>query len=97
LKKREILLIKILLPVIQAVEVYNNLNNYLVIDLRDSSAFLKGHIEGANNIPNDSLFNYIGTNYTRFSKVCACKRFRTVCGILFPLCCALPVLQTFTI
>jgi rhodanese-related sulfurtransferase len=60
---------KILLPVIQAEEVFNNLNNYLVIDLRDSSDFLKGHIEGAKNIPNDSLFNYIRTNYTRFSKV----------------------------
>jgi rhodanese-related sulfurtransferase len=60
---------KILLPVIQAVEVYNNLNDYLVIDLRDSSAFLQGHIEGAKNIPNDSLFHYIETNYTRFSKV----------------------------
>ena len=59
----------ILLSVIQAEDVYNNLSNYLIIDLRDSSVYLEGHIDGAKNIPKDSLIYYIGTNYTKFSKV----------------------------
>lgn len=57
------------IPVLTATEVYNNLNNYLVIDLRQSSVFLQGHIQGAKNIGNDSLFNYIKINYTRFDKM----------------------------
>ena len=57
------------IPVLTATEAYNNLNNYLVIDLRESSAFLQGHIHGAKNIGNDSLFNYININYTRFNKL----------------------------
>lgn len=57
------------IPLLTATEVYNNLNNYLVIDLRESSAFLQGHIQGAKNIGNDSLFNYIKMNYPRFNKV----------------------------
>jgi rhodanese-related sulfurtransferase len=60
---------KILQPVIQAEEVFNNLNNYLIIDLRDNSDFLNGHIEGAKNISNDTLFNYIRSNFTGFNKV----------------------------
>jgi len=60
---------KLPIPVLTATEVYNNLSNYLVIDLRENSVFLQGHIEGAKNMGNDSLFNYININYTRFNKV----------------------------
>lgn len=42
-----------------AQEVYSNLSGYLVIDLRSSSDFSAGHIEGAINISSDSLWNYI--------------------------------------
>lgn len=59
----------ILQPVVQAAEVFNNLNNYLIVDIRDSSDFLNGHIEGAKNISTDSLFKYIKINSTRLTKV----------------------------
>jgi rhodanese-related sulfurtransferase len=57
------------LPVVPAYEVFNNLNNYLVVDIRDSSSFFQGHISGAKNIRQDSLLNYIKRNYALFSKV----------------------------
>ncbi|MCK9212384.1 MAG: rhodanese-like domain-containing protein [Ignavibacteriaceae bacterium] len=59
----------ILIPVLPAEDVYNNLNNYLIIDLRDRNDFSIGHILGAKNILNDSLFTYITTNQTNYSKV----------------------------
>jgi len=59
----------ILMPVVQASEVFKNLDIYLVIDLRDSSEYLNGHIEGAKYISIDTLFNYFKANYNRYSKV----------------------------
>jgi rhodanese-related sulfurtransferase len=56
-------------PVIQALEVYNNLPDYLIIDLRDSLNYNNGHIQGSKNIGKDSLFSYVQGNYSRFSKV----------------------------
>ena len=44
---------------IDAQEVYSNLANYLIIDLRSSTDFNAGHIESAVNILNDSLYNFI--------------------------------------
>lgn len=44
---------------IEAQEVYSNLANYLIIDLRSSADFNAGHIESAVNILNDSLYNFI--------------------------------------
>ena len=60
---------KIPLPVMEAYEVFNNLSNCLVLDLRDNSDYLKGHIQGAKNILKDSLFTYVNVNYAKFSKV----------------------------
>jgi len=60
---------KIPLPVIKPYDVFENLNNYLVIDLRDNSDYLKGHIEGAKNIVKDSLFNYVKVSYSKYNKV----------------------------
>jgi rhodanese-related sulfurtransferase len=57
------------LPVVQANEVFNNLQNYLIIDVRDSITFLNGHIEGAINITIDSIFDFIKANYAGYSKV----------------------------
>lgn len=45
--------------VVEAEEVYANLTNYLLIDIRDISDFLTGHIQGAINIGYDSLFSFI--------------------------------------
>ncbi|MFA6598443.1 MAG: rhodanese-like domain-containing protein [Ignavibacteriaceae bacterium] len=60
---------KIPLPMIEPYDVYNNLSNCLVIDLRDNPDYLKGHIGGAKNILKDSLFNYVKVNYLKFNKV----------------------------
>ncbi|MDP3149178.1 MAG: rhodanese-like domain-containing protein [Ignavibacteria bacterium] len=60
---------KMPVPVVSAAEVYNNIGNVLVIDLRDNAAFLEGHIAGAKNITKDSLFNYLRTIYTNYGKV----------------------------
>jgi rhodanese-related sulfurtransferase len=59
----------ILPPAINVQEVFNNLNSYLIIDVRENSDFLNGHIPGARNIGNDSLFNYIKTNHINYNKV----------------------------
>jgi rhodanese-related sulfurtransferase len=56
-------------PLIEAEEVYNNLINYLIIDLRDSLSFKNGRIQGAKNISNDSVFNFVEDNCKHFSKV----------------------------
>jgi rhodanese-related sulfurtransferase len=56
-------------PSIQAFEVYNNLSNYLIIDLRDSLSFSSRHIQGAKNIAMDSLYSYVQTNNSRYYKV----------------------------
>jgi rhodanese-related sulfurtransferase len=44
---------------IDAQEVNLNLSDYLIIDLRSNSDFQNGHIEGAVNILNDSLYNFM--------------------------------------
>jgi rhodanese-related sulfurtransferase len=48
---------------IQAEEVFNNLNNYLLIDIRPESEFETGHIEHAVNVAFDSLYNFVEMNY----------------------------------
>ena len=59
----------ILPPAMNVQEVFNNLNSYLIIDVRENSDFLNGHIPGARNIGNDSLFNYIKINHINYNKV----------------------------
>ena len=44
---------------IDAQEVFSNLANFLIIDLREHSDFVAGHIEGSENILSDSLWNYM--------------------------------------
>lgn len=44
---------------IDAQEVNSNLTNYLIIDLRSNSDYHNGHIEGAVNSLNDSLYNFM--------------------------------------
>ena len=47
---------------IDAAEVYANLNNYLIIDVRTQEKFISGHIETAKNISNTELLNYFLSN-----------------------------------
>lgn len=44
--------------VVNVDEVYNHLNDYLIIDTRTNSEYIAGHIPGAVNIQNDSLIAF---------------------------------------
>ncbi|HSP86553.1 MAG TPA: rhodanese-like domain-containing protein [Ignavibacteriaceae bacterium] len=56
--------------IIEAAEVYANLNDYLVIDVRSQQEFINGHIPGALNIQNTDLLNYfLNNNINNFAKV----------------------------
>lgn len=47
---------------VDATEVFANLTNYLIIDVRDSLEFYNGHIQGAKNLSNTELLNYLQSN-----------------------------------
>ena len=47
---------------VEAEEVYSNINNYLLIDIRQEDEFVTGHIENAVNIKTDSLFDFVDAN-----------------------------------
>jgi rhodanese-related sulfurtransferase len=47
-------------PLVTAQEVFDNLDNYLILDLRTQDEYLTaGHIENSLNISTDSLYDYI--------------------------------------
>ncbi len=48
---------------IEAEEVYANLNTFLIIDIRSNADFSSGHIENAVNIQIDSLFYFVETKF----------------------------------
>ncbi|MBT8380628.1 MAG: hypothetical protein KJN64_15575 [Ignavibacteria bacterium] len=48
---------------VEAEEIFINLNSFLIIDIRPSDEFLVGHIENAVNVISDSLFDYVEKNY----------------------------------
>lgn len=48
---------------IQAEEVFNNLNTYLLIDIRPESEFVNGHIENSVNVASDSLYDFVEINF----------------------------------
>jgi len=48
---------------ITAQEVFDNLDNYLILDLRTQDEFLVGHIENSINITADSLYDYIANHH----------------------------------
>ena len=48
---------------IEAEEVFVNLNNYLLIDIRTAGEFVAGHIETAINVSTDSLFDIVEANF----------------------------------
>jgi len=48
---------------IEAEEVFVNLNFFLIIDIRSNDEFISGHIENAVNVNSDSLFDYVEKNF----------------------------------
>ena len=55
---------------VEAEEVYSNLNSFLILDIRSNSEFVTGHIENAKNISTDSLYNFIEAEYdSGYSKI----------------------------
>lgn len=56
--------------IVNVDEVYNNINNYLIIDTRNNSEYSTGHIPGAINIQNDSLITFLSSNeISQYAKV----------------------------
>jgi rhodanese-related sulfurtransferase len=56
--------------IINADEVYNNLNSYLILDVRSKYQFDHGHIENAINLKSENLINYLKEiNRGNFTKV----------------------------
>ncbi len=57
--------------IINVDEVYNNLNNFLIIDVRAKDKYFSGHIPGAVNVQNDSLLEFITSqeNISKYSKI----------------------------
>ena len=55
---------------VDADEVYSNLQNYLLIDIRSSESFSEGHIENAVNVPHSQLISYLDSiNPSEYSKI----------------------------
>ena len=48
---------------IEAQEVFDNIDNYLIVDLRTQDEFLVGHIENSINITTDSLYDYVADHH----------------------------------
>jgi len=55
---------------VTAQEVFDNLDNYLITDIREHNEYLLGHIENSVNIATDSLYDYIANNHdSGYSKI----------------------------
>lgn len=54
---------------VECSEVYNNLNAYLVIDVRNKNKFILGHIERAVNLSPDSLYDFLNVHSGNYEKV----------------------------
>jgi len=50
------------MPLIHAEEVYENLDNYLVIDIRSHEEYVEGHINGAVNSSVENIVDYMKNN-----------------------------------
>lgn len=47
--------------IVDVDEVYNNLESYLIVDMRSKEDYSSGHIPGAINVRNDSLVEYLNS------------------------------------
>ena len=54
---------------IEPEEVFSNIKNYLIIDIRTESEFAAGHIENAINVSTDSLFKFVESNNSIYPKI----------------------------
>jgi len=60
---------------VSADEVYTNLDDYLIIDIRSTNDFQSGHIEGSLNVSTDSLYNFFRTtDVEQYNKVIIVSR-----------------------
>ncbi len=50
--------------IVSVDEVYNNIDNYLVIDVRSEAEYSSGHISRAVNVQNDALIGFLNTQNT---------------------------------
>ena len=56
--------------IVEASEVYSNLDNYLIIDVRSKEDFIAGHIPGAVNLLPGMILTYLtGINISGFPKI----------------------------
>lgn len=59
---------------IKASEVYQNLDNYLILDIRDKLSFVRGHIPNSKNVQEKDLIDFVETykdsNYKKIVIVC---------------------------
>jgi len=57
--------------IVDVDEVYNNISDYLIIDIRPGADYVNGHISGAVNVQNDSLVSYFNStkNILEYPKV----------------------------
>lgn len=56
--------------VIKPEELYGNLTNYLVVDIRPQDEYMAGHVPGAFNVRNDSLLQFLlNKNIQNYQKV----------------------------
>jgi rhodanese-related sulfurtransferase len=58
-------------PLVHSIEIYQNKNQYLLIDIRDSAKYEAGHIEGAYSVPRDGIIEFFHTqiNPAGFEKI----------------------------
>jgi rhodanese-related sulfurtransferase len=60
---------------VDAQEVYSNLLNYLIVDIRKTDDFIAGHIQGAINVLSDSLWKFMKSiNAGSFQKIILVSR-----------------------
>ncbi len=57
--------------IVSADNVYNNLSDYLVLDIRGKSAYVEGHIDGAIQVDAKELFNFLEKEVTpaKYNKI----------------------------
>ena len=57
--------------IVDVDDVNNNLNSYLIIDVRTNEEYISGHIPGAINVQNDSLIEFVNStkNILQYPKV----------------------------
>jgi rhodanese-related sulfurtransferase len=71
-------------------EVFDNLNNYLVIDIRNQDDYVSGHIDGAIHVQKENLYDYMtdsvtASSYKKIVLVCYTNHSASYAAMLFRL------------